>query len=142
TELTDPDVGFDSEFSHAPGHADARPPEANGGTGAAQADGTVPAHQDPAQSTAVSIFDLLVDGAGMNGRINKVADTCYGFWAGASLHILQQPDLYDREAVRRYLLGKTQHPVLGGHGKFPGDLPDLLHSYLGLAALSLAGSEQ
>lgn len=39
--------------------------------------------------------------------------------------------------MRRYLLEKTQHPVLGGFGKFPGDLPDLYHSYLGLVALSL-----
>jgi geranylgeranyl transferase type-1 subunit beta len=57
------------------------------------------------------------------------------------LHILGQSELYDRDAVRRYLLENTQHPVLGGFGKFPGDLPDLYHSYLGLAALSLAGGE-
>ena len=76
----------------------------------------------------------------MNGRTNKVADTCYAFWVGASLHVMQCPTVYDHSAVRRYLLGKTQHPVLGGFGKFPGDLPDLLHAYLGLAALSLSGS--
>ena len=76
---------------------------------------------------------------GMNGRTNKVADTCYAFWAGGSLHILAQPSLYDHNGIQRYLLEKTQHPVLGGFGKFPGDLPDLYHSYLGLAALSLAG---
>lgn len=78
----------------------------------------------------------------MNGRTNKVADTCYAFWAGASLHILGQPTLYDHQGVQKYLLEKTQHPVLGGFGKFPGDLPDLYHSYLGLAALSLAGSHE
>lgn len=101
-----------------------------------------PVHQSPDKSVGRSIFDLLVDGAGMNGRTNKVADTCYAFWVGASLHIMQQPTIYDHEAVRRYLLGKTQHPVLGGFGKFPEDLPDLLHGYLGLAALSLAGNDQ
>ncbi|KAK3633937.1 geranylgeranyl transferase type-1 subunit beta [Elasticomyces elasticus] len=138
TELTDPDAGVDSEFTAPQDMDDVRELE-NGKTSGAQHDGTVPAHQDPVGTTAISIFDLLVDGAGMNGRINKVADTCYGFWSGASLHIMQQPKLYDQEAIRRYLIGKTQHPVLGGHGKFPGDLPDLLHSYLGLAALSLAG---
>lgn len=78
----------------------------------------------------------------MNGRANKVADTCYAFWVGASLHIMQQPDIFSHEAIREYLLVQTQHPVLGGFGKFPEDLPDLYHSYLGLAALSLAGSEQ
>jgi len=141
TELTDPDAGVDSEFVKLQDMSDTRK-KGDGMTSEAQVDGTVPAHQDPECSAGVTMFDLLVDGAGMNGRINKVADTCYGFWAGASLHVMQQPNLYHREAVRRYLLGKTQHPVLGGHGKFPGDLPDLLHSYLGLAALSLAGSDQ
>ena len=57
------------------------------------------------------------------------------------MHILGQPLLYDRRAIRKYVLEKTQHPVLGGFGKFPGDLPDLYHSYLGLTALSLAGSK-
>ncbi|KAK1012710.1 geranylgeranyl transferase type-1 subunit beta [Friedmanniomyces endolithicus] len=141
TELTDPDAGVDSEFVKSQNTSDTRK-KGDGMTSEAQVDGTVPAHQDPECSAGVTMFDLLVDGAGMNGRVNKVADTCYGFWAGASLHVMQQPNLYHREAVRRYLLGKTQHPVLGGHGKFPGDLPDLLHSYLGLAALSLAGSDQ
>jgi len=87
------------------------------------------------------MFELLVDGAGMNGRTNKVADTCYAFWTTAPLHIMRQPNIYNHDAIRRYLLAKTQHPVLGGFGKFPGDLPDLYHSYLGLAALSLAGSD-
>lgn len=45
--------------------------------------------------------------------------------------------LYCHSRLRRYLLEKTQHPTLGGFGKFPGDLPDLYHSYLGLAALGL-----
>lgn len=39
-------------------------------------------------------------------------------------------------ATRRYLLDKTQH-IVGGFGKTPGDPPDIYHSYLGLAALSL-----
>ena len=83
-----------------------------------------------------------VDYVGMNGRTNKVADTCYVWWSSASLHMLDQPNLYNADGIRRYLLEKTQHPVLGGFGKFPGDLPDLYHSYLGLAALSLAGSRE
>lgn len=77
----------------------------------------------------------------MNGRTNKVADTCYCWWVGASLHLMGHAELYDPASLKRYLLDKTQHPVLGGFGKFPGDLPDLYHSYLGLATLSLMGSE-
>jgi geranylgeranyl transferase type-1 subunit beta len=140
TELTDPDASVDSEFTddgsteveHKPGVTK---------ISKVQQQADEPAHQSARKTVGLSIFDMLVDGAGMSGRTNKVADTCYGFWVGASLHVLQKPELYDHSAMRRYLLGKTQHQVLGGLGKFPGDLPDLLHSYLGIAALSLAGGE-
>lgn len=137
TELTDPDAGLDTEFQTAEAAPDKQHAE-----GMHVSRDTKPPRQDPDASTGATMFDLLVDGAGMNGRTNKVADTCYAFWVGASLHIMEMPSLCDQPAIRRYLLGKTQHEVLGGFGKFPGDLPDLYHSYLGLAALSLAGSDQ
>lgn len=104
--------------------------------------GLGPAYQRPDQTVLMSSLNTQDQCAGMNGRTNKVSDTCYAWWAGASLHLLGQPNLYDHKAIRRYLLERTQHPVLGGFGKFPGDLPDLYHSCLGLAALSLAGSEE
>ena len=70
--------------------------------------------------------------------------------------ILGRLNLMDLGGNRRYLLEKTQH-IIGGFGKTPGDPPgppnarstmhvdnadvkaDILHSYLGLAALSLMG---
>lgn len=43
--------------------------------------------------------------------------------------------------MRHYLLALTQHPIMGGFSKFPGDKwADLYHSYLGLAALSLVST--
>ncbi|KAL8808352.1 MAG: hypothetical protein Q9182_000172 [Xanthomendoza sp. 2 TL-2023] len=60
--------------------------------------------------------------AGLTGRCNKVADTCYTFWAGGSLDILNSLHLLDQAALRRYLLEKTQHRI-GGFGKLPGDVP-------------------
>lgn len=39
--------------------------------------------------------------------------------------------------LRRYLLEKTQHLIVGGFGKFPGCPPDIYHAYLGLACLAL-----
>lgn len=135
TDLLDPDASLDSEFIGSkravnkpvdgPGHAT-----------------TEPTHQSPDKSILDPLLCLESESAGMNGRTNKVADTCYAWWAGAPFHMLEQPSLYDQKTIRRYLLEKTQHPVLGGFGKFPGDLPDLYHSYLGLAALSLAGSSE
>lgn len=88
-----------------------------------------------------SLQGSFIECAGMSGRLNKVADTCYAFWAVASLQMLYGGNLCNDEALTRYLLEKTQSPIAGGFGKFPGDPPDLYHSYLGLAALSLTGSE-
>lgn len=81
--------------------------------------------------------------AGFSGRLNKIGDTCYAFWVGASLYLLHQPSLYARSLLRSYLLELTQHQVMGGFTKFPGDkYADLYHSYLGLAALSLASTAE
>ncbi|KAJ5084362.1 hypothetical protein NUU61_008941 [Penicillium alfredii] len=76
--------------------------------------------------------------AGFNGRCNKIADTCYSFWNGATLRMLDRYSLIDGDSNRRYLLEKTQHMV-GGFGKGIGDPPDLLHSYFGMVSLAFQG---
>jgi len=89
------------------------------------------------------IADESLLAAGFSGRLNKIADTCYAFWVGASLHLMQQPDIYTHNLLRSYLLELTQHQIMGGFTKFPGDkYADLYHSYLGLAALSLASTAE
>ncbi|KAI9848709.1 MAG: hypothetical protein M1837_006796 [Sclerophora amabilis] len=74
--------------------------------------------------------------AGFNGRCNKVTDTCYSFWVGGSLAMLHREHLISADRNREFLLNETQHSI-GGFGKSPEDPPDVLHSFLGLAALSL-----
>ncbi|GAD96369.1 geranylgeranyl transferase beta subunit, putative [Paecilomyces variotii No. 5] len=74
--------------------------------------------------------------AGFNGRLNKVADTCYCFWVAGTLAMMDRLHLVDSAGIRNYLLEKTQH-IVGGFGKTVGEPPDLLHSYLGLVSLSL-----
>lgn len=76
---------------------------------------------------------------GINGRCCKIADTCYSYYVCTSLQILGHLDLVDARPIRRWLLDRTQHLVLGGFGKTPGDYPDILHSYLGLFTLALFG---
>ncbi|KAI9695761.1 MAG: hypothetical protein M1820_008433 [Bogoriella megaspora] len=78
---------------------------------------------------------------GFNGRCNKIADTCYAWWVCGTLSILNKQQLVDIKASRKYLLDKTQH-MIGGFGKMPGDPPDVYHSYLGLAVLSLHGESE
>ena len=50
--------------------------------------------------------------------------------------MMGQNVLIDREGSRRWLMRKTQH-MIGGFGKMPGYPPDIYHSYMGLAALSV-----
>ncbi|KAL8699658.1 MAG: hypothetical protein Q9224_001316 [Gallowayella concinna] len=79
--------------------------------------------EDPlADSVGAEPLEDETQWAGLTGRCNKVADTCYTFWAGGSLTILNSIHLLDQEALRRYLLEKTQHRI-GGFGKLPGDVP-------------------
>ncbi|RPA82853.1 terpenoid cyclases/Protein prenyltransferase [Ascobolus immersus RN42] len=78
--------------------------------------------------------------AGFAGRPGKVADTCYSFWVGASLQMLKASHLCNLELDTKFLLEGTQS-VIGGFTKLPGEgFPDLLHSFLGLAALGLPKS--
>ncbi|KAI1336256.1 terpenoid cyclases/Protein prenyltransferase [Xylariaceae sp. FL0016] len=78
---------------------------------------------------------------GFNGRLNKVADTCYTWWVCGALALLAERSLVDRVPARRFILDKTQH-LIGGFAKHPGGPPDIYHAYLGLAALgTMAGDE-
>ncbi|KAI9315000.1 geranylgeranyl transferase type-1 subunit beta-like protein [Dichotomocladium elegans] len=74
---------------------------------------------------------------GFAGRVNKDADTCYCFWIGASLHMLDAFDLVNKDNLREFLLDCQTR--IGGFGKAPGHHPDILHSYMGVATLSLLG---
>ncbi|RDA91103.1 hypothetical protein CP533_6694 [Ophiocordyceps camponoti-saundersi (nom. inval.)] len=75
---------------------------------------------------------------GFNGRWNKKADTCYCWWVAGTLEMLDSRALVNDTPTRHYLLDITQHRI-GGFSKSTGGPPDLFHSYLGLAALSLLG---
>ena len=108
-----------------------------------------------------------VGNGGFQGRLNKVADTCYTFWVLGALQILDQGerggggggggggeksaatptwlDMFDRDAIRFFLLDEdngTHDHLRGGFGKTPGALPDILHSYYGVCGLALIGHEK
>ena len=92
-------------------------------------------------SHSEQIFDFQsapLDVVGMNGRTNKMADTCYCWWNIGTLSMLGQTDMVKWDGLRQYLLTKVQHGI-GGFGKGVGEPPDILHSYLGLASLALMG---
>lgn len=75
---------------------------------------------------------------GFQGRPNKPVDTCYSFWVGASLKILNALHLSNYANNRSYVY-ETQDVVVGGFSKWPDTCADPMHTYLGLAGLSLIG---
>ncbi|KAH8731464.1 geranylgeranyl transferase type I beta subunit [Phaeosphaeriaceae sp. PMI808] len=79
---------------------------------------------------------LELQWVGVNGRCNKVADTCYAYWVSAPLKLLGYMDIIQQKSIRKWLLDKTQH-IVGGFGKVTGDPPDMYHSFLGLMVLAM-----
>ncbi|XP_061172532.1 geranylgeranyl transferase type-1 subunit beta-like [Saccostrea echinata] len=78
--------------------------------------------------------------SGFQGRPNKPTDTCYSFWVGATLKLIDTYQLSNVECNRGFLM-ETQDAITGGFSKWPDHTPDALHAYLGLGGLSLLGEE-
>ena len=82
---------------------------------------------------------VMRQGQGFSGRPGKAEDTCYGYWIGLSLKLLNAERYIAKENIEFY--GECGTPY-GGFSKYPGiGKPDLTHSYLGLVALSVLGIE-
>jgi len=77
---------------------------------------------------------------GFNGRPNKQDDTCYTYWIGGALKLLSPTENFANDQVLhcvKYVLS-TQDSITGGLAKWPENQPDPMHTYLGLAGLSIA----
>ena len=73
---------------------------------------------------------------GMQGRPNKLEDTCYSYWIGGTLKLLEADHLLNQQQLLDYVMScQTQ---LGGFGKVVGAYPDVLHSFYSMAWLSLS----
>ncbi|KAG9487925.1 hypothetical protein GDO78_007626 [Eleutherodactylus coqui] len=75
---------------------------------------------------------------GFHGRPNKPVDTCYSFWVGATLTLLDIFKYTNFERNRNFILS-TQDRLVGGFAKWPDSHPDALHAYFGICGLSLMG---
>lgn len=78
---------------------------------------------------------LLRQVDGFQGRANKPVDTCYSFWIGATLKILNAFDFTHFPENREYILS-TQDTVVGGFSKWPRCTTDPFHTYFGICGLS------
>merc|ERR1712094_116504 len=75
--------------------------------------------------------------SGFQGRPDKPPDSCYSWWVGAALTILDAYDHCDADMAARFVL-TCQSSQLGGFSKLPTNTasPDILHSHFSLAGLS------
>ncbi|KAI9331526.1 geranylgeranyltransferase type I beta-subunit-like protein [Zopfochytrium polystomum] len=83
------------------------------------------------------IWLLNRQSGGFAGRPAKAPDTCYSFWIGAALDMLDAHQFIDAQGQRDFL--KTTLSERGGLSKYPGGYPDILHAYMGFAGLSIMG---
>lgn len=72
---------------------------------------------------------------GFNGRPNKPVDSCYTFWVGGALKILNAYNFINTEILKSFVLA-TQSDS-GGFSKWVSSDTDPLHTHMSLAGLSL-----
>lgn len=77
---------------------------------------------------------LMRQDGGFHGRPGKPSDTCYSFWIGATLQLLDVGSLSDPDANKAFLL-ETQDTLVGGFAKFDNCTSDPLHTYLGMLCI-------
>src|SRR5437879_5212840 len=61
---------------------------------------------------------LLKQYDGFQGRPNKDSDTCYSFWIGAALKLIDSYHHVNHEINKRFVLS-TQDSITGGLAKYP-----------------------
>lgn len=82
---------------------------------------------------------------GFNGRPNKIVDSCYTFWVGACIRILQQAlgieeEIVDCQRIQAYVLIACQSTM--GFFDKPGSRPDYYHTCYALSGLSFFDKPQ
>lgn len=79
------------------------------------------------------------DRGGFSGRPNKDQDTCYSFWIGACLRILNHFNFIEQRDLLDFMLRAQEEK--GGLSKVPTFYSDPLHTYLGFAGLTFLDDE-
>ncbi|KAK2163207.1 hypothetical protein NP493_1477g00021 [Ridgeia piscesae] len=92
----------------------------------------------PRQREHLKRWCIMRQQTGFQGRPNKPADTCYSFWVGATLKLLDAFNFTNAYHNHSFLM-ETQHKLMGGFAKWPDCNPDVLHAYFGVCGLSLMG---
>ncbi|KAJ2359155.1 Rab geranylgeranyltransferase [Coemansia sp. RSA 2618] len=84
------------------------------------------------------LCERQVRSGGLNGRPQKLEDSCYSWWVGSSLEILGRRAWIDAGKLTEFILS-AQDEKRGGIADRPGDVPDVYHTCFGIAGLALVG---
>ena len=84
------------------------------------------------------LCERQVDSGGLNGRPEKQADVCYSWWILSTLSILNKVSWINEDKLASFIL-KCQDDEDGGIADRPDDMPDVYHTFFGIAGLSLLG---
>ena len=91
---------------------------------------------DTADLLAWWLSERQCDSGGLNGRPEKQADVCYSWWILSSLKLLGKASWIDQPALASFIL-RCQDSEGGGIADHPDDVPDIFHTYFGIAGLAL-----
>eukprot|EP00977_Amphora_coffeiformis_P011063 scaffold2651_cov171-Amphora_coffeaeformis.AAC.3 len=84
------------------------------------------------------LCERQVDSGGLNGRPEKQADVCYSWWLMSTMSILNKVSWINEDKLATFIL-KCQDDEDGGIADRPNDMPDVYHTFFGIAGLSLLG---
>mmetsp|Transcript_27750 Transcript_27750/g.50706 ORF Transcript_27750/g.50706 Transcript_27750/m.50706 type:complete len:329 (-) Transcript_27750:71-1057(-) len=73
---------------------------------------------------------------GFNGRPEKAPDVCYSWWILSALATIDRDHWIDHDKLAAFIHA-AQDDEGGGIADRPGDVPDVFHTFFGLAGLSL-----
>lgn len=93
---------------------------------------------EPSVVRKINFWCMKRQALGFQGRTNKDCDSCYSFWIGASLYLLQSFDDTDTESNLDFIVNNCQCEC-GGFQKYPDSYPDILHTFYSLTWLSMKG---
>ncbi|RMJ26176.1 Geranylgeranyltransferase beta subunit [Aspergillus sp. HF37] len=82
------------------------------------------------------LSERQLENGGLNGRPEKLEDSCYSWWVGSSLAMVDRLHWIDGSKLAAFILG-CQDPEAGGFGDRPGNMVDVFHTNFSVAGLSL-----
>jgi geranylgeranyl transferase type-2 subunit beta len=92
----------------------------------------------PLERLAWWLSERQVDSGGLNGRSEKQADVCYSWWILTAMSVIGRISWINGDKLANFILS-CQDEQDGGIADRPEDMPDIFHTFFGIAGLSLLG---